>query len=311
MIAMKGIVALVGATATGKSRLALDLAKALEGEIVNADSRQVYRYMDIGTAKPGAEDMARVPHHLFDILDPDEDFNLALYLEQAFKSIEDIHKRGKVPFLVGGSGLYVWGLLEGLRIPHVPPDQKLRKALELEAKRKGSRAVHERLRNLDPDAAQSINPSNLRRTIRALEVCINSGVPFSQLINKDGLAYPFHVIGLAAPREELYRRIDHRVDEMVQRGIVAEVGGLLGRAYSLDLPSMSSVGYKQIGMFLQGEMSLEEAVQQTKFETHRLARHQGAWFRTGDQRIHWHNIAEDFAEAALQEVREFCINGKA
>ena len=303
---MKGVVAVVGATATGKSRLALELAEAMGGEIVNADSRQVYRYMNIGTAKPRPEEMTRVPHHLYDILDPDEPFNLALYLDRATRATEDIHRRGKVPFLVGGSGLYVWGFLEGLNIPHVPPDHKLRQELEQEAELRGAQALHHRLRELDPDAARSIHPSNLRRVIRALEVCLKSGIPFSQLISKEGPPYPTLVIGLTAAREELYRRIDERVEDMVGQGLVGEVQALLQRGYSFDLPSMSGVGYKQIGMHLRGEISLEEAIRQTKHETHRLVRHQGAWFRPGDQRICWFDITENIGEAVLEEVDRFC-----
>ncbi|MCH8086356.1 MAG: tRNA (adenosine(37)-N6)-dimethylallyltransferase MiaA [Chloroflexi bacterium] len=302
---MPGVVAVVGATATGKSALALDLAEALGGEIVNADSRQVYRYMDIGTAKPSPEELSRVPHHLIDILDPDQPFNLALYLRQATQAVEDIRKRGEVPFLVGGSGLYVWGFLEGLRIPHVPPDPHFRAELELQAKLVGPQALHERLRKLDPDAADSINPNNLRRVIRALEVCEKSGVPFSKLATRDGLDYPFLVIGLSAPREVLYQRIDHRVDEMMERGLIDEVRGLMDRGYGLDLPSMSGVGYKQIGTYLQGQMALDEAVQKTKYETHKLARRQGTWFKADDQRIHWYDISGDFGDAVLEEVKQF------
>ncbi|MFQ5875606.1 MAG: tRNA (adenosine(37)-N6)-dimethylallyltransferase MiaA, partial [Dehalococcoidia bacterium] len=252
------------------------------------------------------EAMARVPHHVIGILDPDEPFNLALYLEQASQTVKDIWERGKVPFLVGGSGLYVWGLLEGLKVPHVPPDQKLREELELEARLKGSQALHQRLRRLDPTSANSIDPRNVRRTIRALEVCLKAEAPFSQLISKEGPTFPFLVIGLTAERERLYARIDRRVDEMMPQGFVDEVQGLIRREYRLDLPSMSGVGYKQIGRYLEGKLSLEEAIQQTKYETHRLARHQGAWFRADDQRIHWYDIADDFSRAVMEEVKAFC-----
>ncbi len=301
----RGLIAVVGPTATGKTRLSLELAEAVDGEIVNADSRQVYRYMDIGTAKPTSDELAHAPHHLIDVVDPDQDFNLAIYLERATEAIEDIFDSGKTPILVGGSGLYIWGLLEGLRIPNVPPDQKLRDELEREAKDKGSHALHQRLRERDPEAADRIDPRNVRRTIRALEVCIKSGVPFSKLISKEAPGFPFLVLGLGGDRQLLYERIDRRVDRMIESGLVEEVRALLDRGYALDLPAMSSVGYKQIGAYIQGDTSLEEAAQRTKYETHRLARHQGAWFKTDDTRIHWFDISKDYKREAVREVESF------
>ena len=163
---------------------------------------------------------------------------------------------------------------------------------------------------MDPAAADSIDPNNLRRIIRALEVFIKSGTPFSQLVSKDDVNYPSLIIGLAVPREVLYSRIDSRVDDMIQGGLVDEVRDLLDRGYTLDLPSMSSVGYKQIGMHLEGQLPLEEAIQQTKYETHRLARHQGAWFKSNDQRIRWYNITDDIFEPVLNEVRTFCADNQ-
>lgn len=302
----RGLIAVVGPTATGKTRLSLDLAQVVDGEIVNADSRQVYRYMDIGTAKPTKDELVCAPHHLIDIVDPDQDFNLAIYLEQATEAIEDIFDRGKTPLLVGGSGLYVWGLLDGLRIPHVPPDRKLRDELEFEVKLKGPHALHERLREMDPDAADRIDPRNIRRTIRALEVCIKSGVPFSQLVSKEVPTFPFLILGLNGDHELLYQRIDSRVDRMIEQGFVEEVRELIDRGYSLDLPAMSSVGYKQIGAHLQGALSLEESIQKTKYETHRLVRHQGAWFKASDSRINWFDIAEEYTEDAVRQVEDFC-----
>ena len=301
----RSLIAVVGPTATGKTRLALELAEAVDGEIVNADSRQVYRYMDIGTAKPTRDELAHATHHLIDIVDPDQDFNLAIYLEQANEAIESIFDRGKTPLLVGGSGLYVWGLLEGLRVPNVPPDRKLRDELEHEAKRKGPHALHKLLEEMDPEAAERIDPRNVRRTIRALEVCIKSGVPFSKLISKEAPGFPFLVLGLGGDRQLLYERIDHRVDRMIEKGLVEEVRTLLDRGYSLDLPAMSSVGYKQIGSYIQDKASLEDAVQKTKYETHRLARHQGAWFKADDPRIRWLDISKDHRREALREVEDF------
>ena len=253
---MAGLVAIVGPTATGKSALALDLAETLGGEIINADSRQVYRYMDVGTAKPPPQDFARVPHHLYDLVDPNESFNLALYLEQANLAVDDIYSRNRVPILVGGSGLYVWGFLEGMSIPHVPPNPDLRARLEKEAATLGPRVLHDRLNTVDPDAAANIDARNIRRVVRALEVFEVSGVPFSKQVQKKGLDYPVLIIGLNAPRDTLHPRTDSRVDSMIESGFVEEVSDLLGRGYGLGLPSMSGVGYKQLGSYLNGECTL-------------------------------------------------------
>ncbi len=302
---MTGLVAIVGPTATGKSALALALAESLAAEIVNADSRQVYRFMDIGTAKPPPEDLARVPHHLYDLIEPDEQFNLALYLESANAVVEDIQSRNKLPVLVGGSGLYVWGLLEGMSIPHVPPNPDLRARLENEAATLGNRALHDRLNAVDPDAAATIDARNVRRVIRALEVFEISGIPFSKQVSKKGLDYPTLIIGLTAPRDLLHQRSDVRVDTMIEAGFVDEVSDLLMRGYGLDLPSMSGVGYKQLGSYLGGDFTLEEATEKTKTETHRLIRHQAAWFKAGDPRINWYDISESYVDQATKLVTGF------
>ncbi len=302
---MPGLVAIVGPTATGKSALALHLAETFHSEIINADSRQVYRHMDIGTAKPPPEDLARVPHHLYNLIDPDEQFNLALYLESANAVVEDIQSRNKLPVLVGGSGLYVWGLLEGMSIPHVPPNPDLRARLENEAATLGNRALHDRLNSVDPDAAATIDARNVRRVIRALEVFEISGIPFSKQVSKKGLDYPTLIIGLTAPRDLLHQRSDARVDAMIEAGFVDEVSDLLMRGYGLDLPSMSGVGYKQLGSYLSGESTLEEATEKTKTETHRLIRHQAAWFKAGDPRINWYDISESYVDQATKLVTGF------
>ena len=302
---MAGLVAIVGPTATGKSDLALHLAQALGGEIINADSRQVYRYMDVGTAKPPPQDFARVPHHLYDLVDPNESFNLALYLEQANLAVDDIYSRDRVPILVGGSGLYVWGFLEGMSIPHVPPNPDLRARLEKEAATLGPQVLHDRLNAVDPDAAASIDPRNIRRVVRALEVFEVSGVPFSKQVQKKGLDYPILIIGLNAPRDTLHLRTDTRIDSMIEAGFVEEVSDLLARGYGLGLPSMSGVGYKQLGSYLNGECTLEAAVEKTKTETHRLIRHQSAWFKADDPRIDWYDISKDFTGPVTERVTEF------
>jgi tRNA dimethylallyltransferase len=290
---MNRLVAVVGPTGVGKSQLALRLAQALGGEIVSADSRQVYRYMDIGTAKPTPQERALVPHHLIDIADPDEDFSLAQYQQLALKAIEEINQRQKLALLVGGSGLYVWSVLEGWQIPAVAPNPEFRRHLEARAASGGKDELYQELARLDPVAAQRIDPRNVRRTIRALEVHRRAEAPISQLQGKAPPAFNTLIIGLTAQRQELYHRTDLRVDDMIKRGLVDEVRQLLDRGYDAGLPSMSGIGYKQIGLFIKGKLTLAEAVQQTKFETHRLVRHQYSWFRLKDVRIGWFDIDRD------------------
>ena len=287
---MNRLVATVGPTGLGKSRLALHLASLFNGEVVSADSRQVYRYLDIGTAKPSPQELSQVPHHLINITNPDEDFSLAQYQALAYQAIEDIKQRRRLPFLVGGSGLYVWAVLEGWQIPKVSPDPEFRYNLERKAGDAGIDELYQELVRVDPEAAQKIDRRNVRRVIRALEVHGKAKKPFSQLRYKEAPAFDSFIIGLTADRAEIYRRVDQRVDEMVERGLVAEVENLLKMGYDLTLPAMSGIGYRQIGQFLKGELTLAVAKQQIKSETHRLVRHQYAWFRLTDKRIHWFDI---------------------
>jgi len=302
---MKCLVAVIGPTAVGKSQLALRLAQDFNGEIVNADSRQVYRYMDIGTAKPGQAEWSLIQHHLVDMINPDEPFSLAIYHKLASGVIEDIQQRHKLPILVGGSGLYVWSVVEGWKIPQVPPDAELRHRLETRVKEEGGYALYQELQRVDPVAATKIMPTNLRRIIRALEIYQLTGQPAYQLWQKEAPPYPILIIGLTAERGDLYKRIDFRIDEMIKQGLVDEVKDLMAKGYSLDLPSMSGIGYRQIGMFLQGELDLPTAIQQLKHETHRFARHQYAWFHLDDARIHWFDVSDDIQEKARGLVQAF------
>ncbi len=290
---MNRLVAIVGPTAVGKSKLALRLARAFDGEIVSADSRQVYRHMDISTAKPSREELSLVPYHLINIVNPDEDFSLAQYQELAYRAIDDIQRRHKLALLVGGSGLYIWSVLEGWGIPQVPPDLEFRHSLEEKAARVGKDELYQELMEVDPVAAQKIDRRNVRRTIRALEVYRGAETPLSQLQHKKAPPFNTLIIGLTTDREELYRRIDLRVDEMIKQGLVAEVEGLVNMGYDFALPAMSGIGYKQIGMFLSGELTLAAAIQQIKFETHRFVRHQYNWFRLEDDRINWFDIQSE------------------
>jgi tRNA dimethylallyltransferase len=298
----KPLVAIVGPTAIGKTEWALRLAQQFDGEIIGADSRQVYRRMDIGTAKPTPEERALVPHHVVDIIEPDEPFSLALYEALAYEAMRRIQEEGKLPILAGGSGLYLWAVMEGWQIPEVPPDPQFRSFLQKRAEREGQAALHAELRVLDPAAAGRIDPRNVRRVIRALEVIKKTGLPFSQQRRKDPPASPILILGLTANRDSLYRRIDDRVDQMVQEGLVEEAGDLLDRGYSPDLPSMSSMGYRQITQHLRGEKPLPEAIQETKFETHRFARHQYSWFRPADPKIRWFDVSEDIEKPLMNLV---------
>jgi len=302
---MRCLVAIVGPTAIGKSKLALRLASDFGAEIVSADSRQVYRYMDIGTNKPTLEEQKSVPHHLIDVVNPDDDFNLANYLRMARRVIQNIQRRGKLPLLVGGSGLYVWSIIEGWKVPNVPPDRDLRRKLEIKAGEQGSQALYQQLREIDPVTTEKIDPRNIRRIIRALEIYHLSGQLPSLTRKKQAPHFPILVIGLTAERSELYHKIDQRVDKMINRGLVEEVKELVHEGYSLSLPAMSGIGYKQIGDFLSGSVGLPKAVERIKYETHRFARHQYAWFRPGDARINWFDadnsekMANDLVESFL------------
>ncbi|MEX1254435.1 MAG: tRNA (adenosine(37)-N6)-dimethylallyltransferase MiaA [Dehalococcoidia bacterium] len=297
------LIAIVGATASGKSALALALAERLRGEIVNADSRLVYRGMDIGTAKPSPEERARVPHHLIDLAEPDEPFSLGRYLDLAREAFEGCWSRRVLPFLVGGTGQYAWALLEGWQVPRVPPDPSLRAELEALVAREGAGPLVDELRRVDPAYAERIDLRNTRRVMRALEVYRRTGRPLSSCQTRTPPDFSFTVIGLACPRDELYRRIDTRVDAMIEAGLVDEVRGMIDRGYGCDLPAMSSIGYRQACQHLAGELSLEEMTARIKTETHRLARMQANWFRADDPRIHWLDVtAGDPVGEALRVV---------
>ena len=306
---MNFLVAIVGPTGIGKSRLALHLARKFGGEIISADSRQVYRHMDIGTAKPDPQEQAQVRHHLIDVVNPGEGFSLAQYQKLALSAIKDIQRCAKLPILVGGSGLYVRAVLEGWQLPEAKPDPELRHQLEKRAADDGGESLYQELMKADPAAAQKIDPRNVRRVIRALEVYYQTSQAFSRHQSKRALAFRTLIIGLTADRKELYRRIDRRVDEMVKRGLVAEVEKLVNMGYDFNLPAMSSIGYKQIAMVLKGEISLEMAVQQIKYETHRFVRHQYAWFRLDDERIHWFDIAQ-VQEAEIEALVAGFLEGR-
>ncbi len=302
----KPLVAIVGPTAVGKTALSLELAERFRGEIVSADSRIIYKGLDIGTDKPSPEERARVPHHLVDVTTPDRPLSLAEYMRMAYAAIDDILARGRIPFLVGGTGQYVWAVLEGWQVPEVPPDETLRRRLEEEAREKGPETLYRRLQALDPDAAALMDPKNVRRIIRALEVIERTGRRFSEQRRKVPPPYDVLIIGLTRPREELYRRIDERIERMLERGLVEEVKALLDAEYDPSLPALTGIGYRQIVDYLQGRVTLEEAVQAIRKATRRYVRHQYNWFRLEDPRIHWFDLSRpDAREHVFRLIKQW------
>ena len=302
----EALLAIVGPTAAGKSEVGLLLAERLGGEIVSADSMQVYRGMDIGTAKPTAEERARVPHHLIDIVDPGEEFSVAEYRARAEAALAAVWKNGKQPILVGGSGLYVRAVLEEMDFAMTPPDGELRRRLTEEARSKGTRVLHEWLSEVDPETAARIHPNDEKRIIRALEVCESTGRPMArpqQLDRRKAMRYNARQFGLSLPREELYVRIEARVDRMLEGGLVEEVKGLIDRGYGEDLVSMKGLGYAQLAEHVRGERSLEEAVRRLKRDTRRFAKRQFTWFGA-DPRIDWIDVAPEEPARAAEAIWE-------
>ncbi len=282
------LVIVQGPTASGKSELAIRLAELFSGEIVNADSMQVYRFMDIGTAKPSPEQLRRVPHHLLDIVEPDQPFSAADFCREAEKVIADITRRGKRVFVCGGTGLYIRALTRGL-MTSPPGDDTLRLELKDLANREGNAALHRRLATLDPVSAVRIHPNDQFRVIRALEVYRMTGRPISELQGEHhfgALRYGYCKIGLAMDRETLYRNVDNRVDSMITNGFLEEVKALLAAGYAPELKPMRSLGYRHMCDYLAGVMSFEDSVQLMKRDTRRYAKRQLTWFNQ-DSEIKW------------------------
>ena len=308
------LIIVVGPTAVGKTELAIQLAERLNGEIVSADSRLFYRGMDIGTAKPTPEEQARIPHHLIDIANPDETLSLAVFQEKVHETIAAIHKRGKLPFLVGGTGQYIRAVTDGWTPPEVVPDDRLRNELgrlaltHIEGKenKKGAKWLHAKLEMLDPEAASKIDARNVRRTIRALEVILTTGRKFSEQRNQSESPYHLITIGLTRPRIELYERVDQRIEAMFANGFVDEVKGLLEKGYSPTLPSMSAIGYRECVRVVKGELTEEQAKAEMRRVTRIFVRRQANWFKESDPQIKWFNPNQEKAVGQIERhIRNF------
>ena len=297
------LILIVGPTAVGKTELAIQLAERLNGEIVSADSRLFYRGMDIGTAKPTPEEMKRIPHHLIDIADPDEILSLAVFQQKATEVIKDIHTRNKLPFLVGGTGQYARAVTQGWSPPEVLPDERLRAELEKQKEAKGIYWLHDKLERLDSEAAKKIDPRNYRRTIRALEVILTTGRKFSEQRGQGESPYHLVTVGLTRPRQELYERVDQRIDMMFANGFLEEVRGLLAKGYSPSLPTMSAIGYRECIRVIQGELSEEQAKAEIRRATRVFVRRQANWFKESDPNISWFGVEDGGTEKIERFIR--------
>jgi tRNA dimethylallyltransferase len=303
---------IVGPTAVGKTEISLAIAEERGAEIISADSMQVYRGMDIGTAKPTLQERARVPHHLIDVADPKEEFSAGRYVQLADEAMKDITGRGKIPLVVGGTGMYIRALTEGL-FEGPGADFALREEL-MDAERKEPGSLYNMLKKADPKAAEKIHLSDIRRTIRALEVFKKSGKPISESQSQWGARgsgggadrggrYDCKIAGLTMPRPELYRRIDARVDKMMDEGFPDEVMALLGKGCTRDMPSMHALGYKQLIAHLEGELSLDDAVRLIKRDTRHYAKRQYTWFN-GQEGVQWVDVSDKNLASSVDAVKK-------
>ena len=305
---LQKLIVILGPTAAGKTGWSLRLAEKINGEIIGADSRQIYKKMDIGTAKPEGEwrrnglrrsyMVGDIPHHMIDIIDPGKTFSVAEFRDKAIKYAKLAHRMGRIPMLVGGTGLYISALVDNLNIPRIEPNKQLRSSLE----DKSLDDLLALLARMDPETANSIDKKNKRRLIRALEVCILSGEPFSAQRQKGEPLFDVLQIGVDVDRDELYDRIDRRVEEMIKRGLVKEVELLRKQRYAWHLPSMSGVGYRQFRTFFEKKDTIDRCVEVLKRDTRRFARRQMTWFRRNDD-IKWcktYDEAEKLVEEFLQ-----------
>ena len=297
------LIALVGPTAAGKTAVSIELAKRFEIEIISADSRLLYRGLDVGTAKPTHDELKQVPHHLINVADPDQPWSLADYRRATQEAIRSIHRRAKLPMLVGGTGQYISAILEGWQPPPRAMTDEFRNELEQFAKKKGSQALHSRLAELDPASAERIDHRNVRRVIRALEIYEVTGEPASNLRVKHIPPYRVLRIGISVPRAELYQRIDSRIETMMQAGWEAEVRQLLERGYDFESPTFSAIGYRQLARYLRGDSSHEQVVAEIKRLSRQFVRRQANWFKSEDARIQWFTNQDTVIEQISNLIR--------
>lgn len=301
------LIVVAGPTASGKTRLAIDIAKSVNGEIVNADSMQIYKYMNIGSAKPTLEEQSEAKHHLIDFLEPDEEFSVADYTDLAHKVIAEIASCGKVPIMCGGTGLYINSVVNDITFGEIETDYKLREELNELAKQHGSQYLLDILKEFDPVSAQRLHPGNLRRIVRAIEFYRTTGIPISEhqeMTKQKESRYEPLMLCVKWDREVLYDRINKRVDIMLNDGLLDEVKQLMEMGYTKELNSMNGIGYKEIIDYFEGNMSLEDTVNLIKQSSRRYAKRQLTWFRR-DKRIHWLDANEDFLAEGIQLCREF------
>jgi tRNA dimethylallyltransferase len=309
---MSQVLAIVGPTASGKTALSILLAEKLHGEIISADSRQIYKFLNIGTAKPTTEDLKRIPHHFIDILDPDQEYNAAEYGQQARSKIEKLFAQRIQPIIVGGSGLYVRAIIDGF-FNGPGKDPKIREQLEKEVQRSGPEVLFEKLKQADPITAARMDATKVRRVIRALEVYYTTGNPISDLHSVQETKFSFEIVQYALEweRKTLYERINYRVDEMVEKGLIEEVRELRTRGYLSNLNALNTVGYKEASDFIDGKLNKEEMVKLVKQNTRHFAKRQLTWFRA-DKRIRWipANEQMDWNEIAEIIKKEFIRDQK-
>ena len=290
------VLAIVGPTGIGKTGLALRIGGHAPIEVIGADSRQVFRRMDIGTAKPTPDQLTQVPHHLVSVVEPDFSFSLGEFIPRAKEAIRNVKHAGKIPIIVGGTGQYVMALAESWNLPSVAPDPNLRRELEVQLQSDGIGPLVNRLESLDPLAARTVDTMNPRRLIRAIEVASAGDVGRARFLVSE---FDISLMGLTTDRQYLYTTVDARVNHMMKRGFLDEVKSLLSRGYDASLPSMSGIGYRELADHVLNGDSLSEAVRMTKFRTHRFIRQQYSWFRLNDPRIRWFDTAANL-DAAIE-----------
>lgn len=297
------VVVIVGPTASGKTAVSIELAKKINGEIISADSMQIYKYMDIGTAKPTLDEMQGIKHYMLDVVMPDETFNVAKYKSMAESAIEEILKKGKAPIIVGGTGLYINTLVDGIEFADVPGDEEYRNELIEKGYREGAMSIYKELEKVDSESAKKIDPNNIRRVARALEIYKVTGKTKTQLDieSRKEVKYDYRLFGMEWDRETLYNRIDLRVDKMIEAGLIDEVRNVTEK-FKISNTAVQGLGYKEVIEFLNGNISYEEMIEKLKLETRHYAKRQLTWFRR-DKRIKWIKPDENATCVIINELQ--------